>query len=410
MNCRHCAHSLQHVFLDLGFAPPSNAYLTAADLRAPETYFPLKLFVCERCWLVQTEDYARADELFRSDYAYFSSTSRLWLDHAARYCQQISERLRLGSASHVVEVASNDGYLLKNFAAAGIPCLGIEPTASTAAAAIALGVPTLQEFFGLELAQRLVAEGRAAGLVLGNNVFAHVPDINDFTAGIKALLKPDGVVTLEFPHLLELIDGVQFDTVYHEHFSYLSLTTVDSIFRRAGLRIWDVQKLSTHGGSLRVFGCHAGSARAAEPAVAALLAEERARGLTDLSSYLGFQALAERVKNGFLDYLLGCARAGKRVGGFGAAAKGNTLLNFAGVKPDLLPFVCDTATSKQGKFLPGSHVPILAPSALRELRPDIVLILPWNIADELVGAHGYVKEWGGEFVTAIPELRVIRNP
>jgi len=410
LNCRHCAHSLQHVFLDLGFAPPSNAYLTAADLRAPETYFPLKLFVCERCWLVQTEDYARADELFRSDYAYFSSTSRLWLDHAARYCQQISERLRLGSASHVVEVASNDGYLLKNFAAAGIPCLGIEPTASTAAAAIALGVPTLQEFFGLELAQRLVAEGRAADLVLGNNVFAHVPDINDFTAGIKALLKPDGVVTLEFPHLLELIDGVQFDTVYHEHFSYLSLTTVDSIFRRAGLRIWDVQKLSTHGGSLRVFGCHAGSARAAEPAVAALLAEERARGLTDLSSYLGFQALAERVKNGFLDYLLGCARAGKRVGGFGAAAKGNTLLNFAGVKPDLLPFVCDTATSKQGKFLPGSHVPILAPSALRELRPDIVLILPWNIADELVGAHGYVKEWGGEFVTAIPELRVIRNP
>jgi SAM-dependent methyltransferase len=410
LNCRHCAHSLQHVFLDLGFAPPSNAYLTAADLRAPETYFPLKLFVCERCWLVQTEDYARADELFRSDYAYFSSTSRLWLDHAARYCQQISERLRLGSASHVVEVASNDGYLLKNFAAAGIPCLGIEPTASTAAAAIALGVPTLQEFFGLGLAQRLVAEGRAADLVLGNNVFAHVPDINDFTAGIKALLKPDGVVTLEFPHLLELIDGVQFDTVYHEHFSYLSLTTVDSIFRRAGLRIWDVQKLSTHGGSLRVFGCHAGSARAAEPAVVALLAQERARGLTELSSYLGFQALAERVKNGFLDYLLGCARAGKRVGAFGAAAKGNTLLNFAGVKPDLLSFVCDTATSKQGKFLPGSHVPILAPSALREHRPDIVLILPWNIADELVGAHGYVKEWGGEFVTAIPELRVIRNP
>jgi SAM-dependent methyltransferase len=407
MNCRHCSHPLEHVFLDLGYAPPSNAYLTQEHHKAPETYFPLKLFVCDRCWLVQTEDYARADELFLSDYAYFSSVSHSWLAHCARYVEMVRARFALDGRSHVVEIASNDGYLLKNFVAAGVPCLGIEPTASTAAAAEAIGVPTLREFFGMRLAARLTNEGRQADLILGNNVFAHVPDINDFTAGMKALLKPNGVITLEFPHLLRLIEESQFDTVYHEHFSYLSLYAVSRIFERAGLRVWDVERLPTHGGSLRVFGCHADSPRETLPSVAALLSEEASRGMRDLSLYRTFQKRANRIKNDLLRYLIDQSRAGKRVAAYGAAAKGNTLLNYAGVRPDLLPFVCDAAPSKQGKFMPGSHIPILPPAALREYRPDIVLILPWNIAAEVVAQNDYVREWGGSFVTAVPELRSV---
>lgn len=405
MNCRHCYTPLDEVFLDLGFAPPSNAYLSAADLRAPERYFPLKLYVCTACWLVQTEDHAQASELFSPDYAYFSSVSQSWVDHAARYASMITARLGLGKQSFVIEVAANDGYLLKNFVAAGIPCLGIEPTASTAAAAERIGIPILREFFGKALAERLAAVGKQADLIAGNNVYAHVPDINDFTAGLKAALKPGGTITLEFTHLMRLIEHTLFDTVYHEHFSYYSLRTVSHIFASAGLRVFDVEELPTQGGSLRVYGCHAGDARVTAPAVGAVLAEEDRRGLGHVDIYREFQPRADRVKNELLAFLIEQKRAGKRVAAYGAAAKGNTLLNYAGVKPDLLPFVCDAAPSKQGKFLPGVHIPILPPAVLRERRPDVVLILPWNIAEEVVQQHGYVREWGGRFVVAVPELR-----
>jgi SAM-dependent methyltransferase len=407
VNCRHCHTPLEQVFLDLGFTPPSNAYLSAADLKAPERYFPLKLYVCTHCWLVQTEDHAQASELFGHDYAYFSSVSQTWVDHAARYAKMISARLGLGKASFVIEVAANDGYLLKNFVAAGIPCLGIEPTASTAAAAESLGIPILREFFGRAPAERLAAAGKQADLIAGNNVYAHVPNINDFTAGLKAALKPGGTITLEFPHLMRLIEHTQFDTVYHEHFSYFSLNTVSRIFTSAGLRVFDVEEMPTHGGSLRVYGCHAGDARATTPAIAAVLAEEERRGLLRVAIYREFQPRADQVKNELLAFLIEQKRAGKRVAAYGAAAKGNTLLNYAGVKPDLLPFVCDAAPSKQGKFLPGVHIPILPPAALRARRPDVVLILPWNIVDEVVSQHGYVREWGGRFVVAVPEMRDI---
>lgn len=407
MNCRHCHTPLEETFLDLGHAPPSNAYLCVAELSEPELYFPLKLKVCTNCWLVQTEDYARADELFRHDYAYFSSTSTSWLAHAADYAEMITHKLGLDDASFVVEVASNDGYLLRNFVAKGIPCLGIEPTASTADAAEKLDVPVLREFFGLDLAQKLTASGKQVDLILGNNVFAHVPDINDFSAGLSTLLKPGGVITLEFPHLMRLIEGIQFDTVYHEHFSYLSLHAVQRIFEQNGLKVWDVEELSTHGGSLRVYACHRNCSRTVEPAVSRILEMEKRFGICRVSTYSGFQAAANSLKNNLLGFLLEQSRAGKTVAAYGAAAKGNTLLNYAGVKPDLIPFVCDAASSKQGKFMPGSHIPILQPEVLKERKPDFVLILPWNIAGEVVNQHGYVHEWGGKFVTAVPELLVI---
>lgn len=407
MNCRHCHYTLQHVFLDLGFAPPSNAYLSMADLNKPERYYPLKLFVCEHCWLVQTEDYAQADELFSHDYAYFSSVSQSWLAHASRYTDMIIQRLGLNAGSHVIEVAANDGYLLKNFVAAGIPCLGIEPTASTAAAAEKLGIPVLREFFGQSLAQRLAGEGRQADLILGNNVYAHVPDINDFTAGLKTALKPGGTITLEFPHLMRLLEHTQFDTVYHEHFSYLSLYSVSQIFARAGLRVWDVEELPTHGGSLRVYGCHAEDSRESTDAVDLLLAEEERRGMRDLGTYQAFQSRADRVKDDLLLFLIEQKRAGKRVAAYGAAAKGCTLLNYAGIKPDLLPYVCDAAPSKQGKYLPGTHIPVLHPDQLTERKPDIVLILPWNIQTEVVQQMAHIREWGGKFAVAVPSIKVL---
>lgn len=409
MNCRHCGTHLTNAFLDLGFSPPSNAYLNASALRAPETYFPLKLLVCDRCGLVQTEDYARADELFNGDYAYFSSVSRSWLDHASRYAEMITRRLALGRNSLVIEVASNDGYLLRNFASADIPCLGIEPTASTAQAAEQMGIPVLREFFSEALAKRLVQDGRSADLIIGNNVYAHVPDINDFTLGLKTALKPGGTITLEFPHLMRLVEQVQFDTVYHEHFSYLSLATVSSVFRAAGLRVCDVEELPTHGGSLRVYGCHADDPRQDTAAPAAILAAEVNNGLRNFSGevYRSFQARANQVKNGLLSFLLEQKRAGKTVAAYGAAAKGNTLLNYAGVKPDLLAFVCDAAPSKQGKYMPGSHIPILAPDALQEHKPEVVLILPWNLADEVTAQHSYVRNWGGSFVVAVPQMRYL---
>lgn len=407
MKCRHCAFPLEHTFLDLGFAPPSNAYLTRKDLARPEKYYPLKIKVCDQCWLVQTEDYTQADELFSSEYAYFSSTSTGWLAHAARYAEKMIRQLQLTKDSVVIEVASNDGYLLKNFVAAGIPCLGIEPTASTAAAAEKLGVPVMREFFCEQLGKQLATTGKQADLIAGNNVYAHVPDINDFTRGLKAALKPGGTITLEFPHLMRLIEHIQFDTVYHEHFSYLSLYTVNRIFKAAGLRVWGIEELPTHGGSLRIYGCHAEDARETTPVVSAMLAEEARRGLQTLATYQHFQAKADQVKDDLLAFLIEQKRKGKKVAAYGAAAKGNTLLNYAGVKPDLLPFVCDAAAAKQGKFMPGSHIPILAPTVLLEQRPDYLVILPWNIAAEVKQQNSRLAELGTKFVMAVPKLEIV---
>ncbi len=406
MNCRFCGKELIHQFIDLGTAPPSNAYLYPEDLHKPELYFPLNVFVCHGCWLVQTEDYAQADELFRPDYAYFSSTSTTWLDHAARYSAMICDRLQLNPESFVVEIASNDGYLLKNFVARKILCLGIEPASATAAAAEQMGIPVLREFFGASLAKKLCQEGKQADLIIGNNVYAHVPDLKDFTAGLRAALKPGGTITLEFPHLMRLIEHTQFDTIYHEHYSYFSLYTVNRIFAAAGLRIFDVEELPTHGGSLRVYGCHDNDPRGVAAAVGVMLKEEERRGLCGAEIYRGFQARADRIKDQLLLFLIGQKQEGKKVAAYGAAAKGNTLFNYAGIKPDLVPYVCDAAPSKQGKFLPGSHIPIVPPAVLRERKPDLVLILPWNIADEIMSQHGYVKEWGGSFVLAVPEMRI----
>ena len=405
MKCRHCSSELKHTFLDLGFAPPSNAYLTKDDLTKPEKYYPLKIVVCDQCWLVQTEDYAQADELFDSDYAYFSSTSTGWLEHAKGYSEKMTQELGLNEKSLVIEVASNDGYLLRNFVEKKIPCLGIEPTASTAKVAQELGIPVLQEFFGEQLGRRLAQKGQQADLIAGNNVYAHVPDINDFTLGLKALLKLGGTITLEFPHLMRLIEFNQFDTIYHEHFSYLSLFTVSRIFKAAGLRVWNVEELSTHGGSLRVYGCHEADTRDNLPAVQAILEREKTHGLQDLLVYKLFQAKADEIKNNFLEFLIAQKKLGKKIAAYGAAAKGNTLLNYAGVKPDLLPFVCDAATAKQGKFMPGSHIPIYEPNVLFDEPLDWVVILPWNIADEVVRQNQRLKDAGVIFVAAIPELR-----
>ena len=407
MKCRHCSTPLHYTFLDLGFAPPSNAYLNLEDLIKPEKYYPLKVKVCTHCWLVQTEDYAQAEELFSADYAYFSSTSSGWLAHAASYAQIVIKRLQLNHNSFVIEIASNDGYLLKNFVDSGIPCLGIEPTASTAAVAEELGIPVLREFFSETLGQQLAANHHQADLIAGNNVYAHVPDINDFTRGLKAALKPGGTITLEFPHLMRLIEHTQFDTVYHEHFSYLSLYTVESIFKTAGLRVWDVEYIATHGGSLRVYGCHFEESRETTSSVNEVLAKEAQRGLQNLATYQNFQAKANRVKNDLLAFLIEKKRAGKTVLAYGAAAKGNTLLNYAGVKPDLLTLVYDAALAKQGKFMPGSHIPIVAPGAVFEMRPDFLLILPWNIADEVKQQNANLAELGTKFVTAVPELKII---
>lgn len=388
--------------MDLGFAPPSNAYLYPDDLKKPEVTFPLRLLACSNCRLVQTEDFAAADALFTDDYAYFSSTSKGWLDHAARYADMVTKRLDLGPTSHVMEVASNDGYLLKNFVAKGIPCVGVEPTESTAAAARAQGISVVQDFFGMDLAASL----DQANLIIGNNVYAHVPDINDFTAALKATLKPQGVITLEFPHLMRLVELRQFDTVYHEHFSYLSLLAVDRIFATAGLRIFDVEELPTHGGSLRVYGCHDEAEHSQVNSVAALMDQERASGMDRDEFYLAFQTQADDVKNDFLRFLLLAKAEGKSVAGYGAAAKGNTIMNYAGVRPDLLPFICDAAAAKIGKLMPGSHIPILAPAALRENRPDYLIILPWNIAAEVKAQCRDLAALGTRFVTAVPQLKV----
>ena len=404
MKCRHCGQSLQHQFIDLGSAPPSNAYLKAEQLSQHEKYFPLKVMVCDQCWLVQTDDVTDADNLFTEDYAYFSSTSVGWLQHAKEYCGMVEQRFQLTPSSFVVEIAANDGYLLKNFVNKHIPCLGIEPTKSTADAAKKLGIDIQQDFFSEQLAKQLLAQRPKADLILGNNVFAHVPDINDFTLGMKTLLSDDGVITLEFPHLLELIDKVQFDTIYHEHFSYLSLTAVKQIFERSGLLIFDVEKLATHGGSLRVFGAHPGSKHQITGNVDVILEQEQQFGLTDLNCYASFQAKVDKIKYDLFRFLLDAKQQGKKVMAYGAAAKGNTLLNFSGIKTDLLPVVVDAANAKQNKFLPGSHIPICEPNYIQQMKPDYLIILPWNIASEVMQQQKKIKEWGCKFVTVIPQL------
>ena len=406
MKCRHCGAVLQHTFLDLGFAPPSNAYRLPADLSKPEIYYPLRLKVCEQCWLVQTDDFTSADQLFSADYAYFSSTSTSWLAHARGYVEKIIPELSLDQHSFVVEVASNDGYLLRNFVSAGIPCLGVEPTASTAEYAESIGVPVAREFFGEGFAEQLVQKNGMADLIIGNNVYAHVPDINDFTRGMAVALKPGGTITLEFPHLKNLIEKVQFDTVYHEHFSYLSLHAVDAIFKAAGLRIWKVEEIPTHGGSLRVFGCHQADTRQACDSVETVLQTEKLAGLLDMSVYLGFQKKVEAIKDRFVAFLIDQKAQGKSVLAYGAAAKGCTLLNFAGVKKDLLPMVADAAPSKQGKFIPGCHIPIVSPAALADSVPDYLIIFPWNIAEEVMAQNQSLATRGTRFVTFIPAMEV----
>lgn len=412
MKCRHCGSALQLPFLDLGSAPPSNAYLSEAALRAPETWFPLRLMVCESCWLVQTEDHAGREALFTDDYAYFSSFSSSWLAHAKTFVQAMRDRLRLGANSQVVEVASNDGYLLQYVQAAGVPCYGVEPTASTAAAARAKGIAVVERFFGVAVAKELAAGGQQADLMVANNVLAHVPDINDFVGGFARLLKPHGVATFEFPHLLRMVQGCQFDTAYHEHYSYLSLTAVQRIFTSNGLEMLDVQELPTHGGSLRVFAGridtaqHPHATRQGVVQVQRLLAAEAQAGITTPDLYTDFQSQAIRIKRELLSFLLRCQADGTRVGAYGAAAKGNTLLNFAGVRPDLLPYVVDQNPAKQGQFLPGSRIPVVDEAHLRAHRPDYVLMLPWNLREEVAVQLAYVRDWDGKFVAAVPRLEI----
>ncbi len=406
MNCRFCNSKLTRSFVNLGHQPPSNAYLTAKQLSEPEVTYPLTAFVCDSCWLVQLPAHAHADELFTDDYAYFSSVSSTWVDHARNYVEQITKRLNLNSDSLVVEVASNDGYLLQFVKQAGIPCVGIEPTASTAKASRDKGIETVEEFFGKDFAQKFVADHSAVDLLVGNNVLAHVPDLNDFVAGVAAVLNTDGVATFEFPHLMRLVEGLQFDTIYHEHYSYLSFATVCQLFAHHGLRMFDVQELSTHGGSLRVFATPAkGTMHLETPAVPEMLDRERSTGMQTTDWYNGFQARVDVLKNELLEFLLEKRKAHETVVGYGAAAKGNTLLNYAGVKCDLLPFVCDAAPSKQGKFLPGSHIPVFSPDALDDAGITHVLILPWNIATEVLGEIRDRMVPSCQFVTAVPELK-----
>lgn len=407
MKCRHCHHDLNLAFIDLGAAPPSNAYLTLSSLSTPEKHYPLRVLVCEQCWLVQTEDYANADELFAADYAYFSSFSSSWLAHAQHYVANMIDRFALTASSFVIEVAANDGYLLQYVKDSGIPCLGIEPTTSTANAARAKGIDIVEDFFGVRLAQTLVEQGKTADLTAANNVLAHVPDINDFVAGFAVLLKAHGVATFEFPHLLRLVSEHQFDTIYHEHYSYLSLTAVNTVFAKNGLQVFDVEEIASHGGSLRVYAQRADTKhRAVEANVARLLAIETQAGMTTADFYRGFQAKADKVKNDLLLFLCETKRAGKSIAAYGAAAKGNTLLNYAGVRPDLLPYVVDRNPAKQHKFLPASRIPIVDEIQLQQTKPDYVLILPWNLSTEIKAQLAYIRDWGGRFVTAVPELFV----
>lgn len=404
--CRQCGAPLSLTLVDLGLSPLANSYVPPekADQRDPS--YPLHARVCEQCWLVQVDDVVPAEEIFSTEYAYFSSFSDSWLEHCKTYCTKMTAELALGPDSLVVEIASNDGYLLQYFVEKGIPVLGIEPSGNVAQVAIAKGVPTVVEFFGTALAQRLAAEGKHPDLIASANVLAHVPDINDFVGGVAALLTGDAVYTVEFPHLLNLIEKVQFDTIYHEHYSYLSLVAVERIFDKAGLRVFEVEQLPTHGGSLRVFGCLKDAAHPERPGLARVRAAEQAAGLDRAEGYAGFTAKVEALRDGLLAFLAEAKRDGKTVAAYGAAAKGNTLLNYAGVGSDLVAFCVDKNPAKQNMLLPGSHIPVRGVEALRAARPDYVLILPWNIRDEVVEQLADLGAAGTKFVTAVPEIRI----
>jgi hypothetical protein len=405
MNCRHCSTKVVHSLIDLGSSPPSNSYLTQQKLTSPEKWYPLRVLVCSKCFLVQTEDFTEADELFNSEYAYFSSYSKSWLEHAEIYASNMTQKFNLNSNSMVIEIASNDGYLLQFFKKNNIPCIGIEPTRSTADAAKSKGLKVIEKFFGTKLANQMVSDGIKADLTTANNVLAHVPDINDFVKGFSILLKDDGVSTFEFPHLVNLIEENQFDTIYHEHFSYLSLTSVQTIFENNGLSIFDVEKLSTHGGSLRVYAQkNITKSKPISKNLNELLIEEKLKGISSLDYYSNFQVKANKVKNNFYKFLIEKSIEGKTVTAYGAAAKGNTLINYAGIKKDLLQFVVDKNPSKQNKFLPGSRIPILEEDILKKTKPDYVIILPWNLKSEIMNQLSYIRNWNGKFVVAIPSL------
>jgi SAM-dependent methyltransferase len=405
--CRFCGAPLSHSFADLGMSPPSNSFLRPEQLGRMEKFYPLHAWVCGACFLVQLEQFETPEQIF-SDYAYFSSYSESWLAHAHAYTASVTKRFGLGEKSKVVEIASNDGYLLQHFVARGIPVLGIEPAANVAQAAEKKGVPSLVKFFGTQTAKELVAQGTRADLLLGNNVLAHVPDLNDFVAGMKLLLAPRGAITMEFPHLLKLMQENQFDTIYHEHFSYFSFLTARQVFAKHGLILFDVEEIPTHGGSLRVYARHAEQAdQAASPRVADLIARERAAGLDGLDAYQAFGEQVKDTKRRLLEFLIGAKRAGKRIAGYGAAAKGNTLLNYCGIRSDFIDYAVDRNPHKQGCFLPGVHIPVHGPERIRETRPDYVLILPWNLKDEIVAQMAEIRSWGGKFVVPIPQVKVL---
>jgi SAM-dependent methyltransferase len=407
MKCRNCGTILEMVLIDLGSSPLSNAYLTTIELRRPEKWFPLRVLVCQKCWLVQAESYSRATEIFNDEYAYFSSFSDAWLTHSQKYFEYVKEQYELDESSFVLEVASNDGYLLQHFVGDGIPCLGVEPTASTAAAARAKGVPTIERFFGEDLAREIVEEQGRADLWIGNNVLAHVPDPQDFLNGVRTSLKDTGIATFEFPHLMNLIERNQFDTIYHEHFSYLSFNATVDLMQRSGLQIFRVDELPTHGGSLRVFVQIAANGLApVEVSVQDLLGREQQAGMLNADYYTGFQEKALKVKDDFLRFLLDSKANGSSVAGYGAAAKGNTLLNFGGVGPDAVRFVVDRNPSKQGKYMPGSRIPIVGVDALKSHEPDFIVIFPWNLKEEVMDQLDYARKWGAQFVTAVPCLEI----
>lgn len=408
MYCRFCKTKLEHEFIDLHNAPASNSFLKKEQLNEPEVYYPLKVMVCHSCFLVQVDEVKSSESIFNNEYVYFSSYSTTWLAHARKYVEMATERFQLGATSSVMEIASNDGYLLQYFLEKQIPVLGIEPTRNTAEVAIKKGIPTITEFFGTELATQLVKEGKQADLFLGNNVLAHVPDIVDLVKGMKIVLKPEGVITMEFPHLLQLVSQNQFDTIYHEHFSYLSLYTIQKIFAAQGLTIFDVEELPTHGGSLRIFAKHEQSTRhSISDQVEKVLQKELGDGINNLAYYKNFQQRAFNVKLELLNFLVDQKKNGKRVAAYGAAAKGNTLLNYCGVKRDLIEYVVDANPNKQEKLLPASHIPVVNETYLKQQQPDFVLILPWNIKEEIVKQLDYIREWGGKFVTCIPSLTIL---
>lgn len=403
--CRFCRAPLVTSFVDLGLSPLSNGLVPAEQAFKPDIFYPLHTYICDRCLLVQLEEFESPAAIF-SDYLYFSSYSSSWLRHATAFCDAIIPRLGLGSGSFVMELASNDGYLLRNIVARGIRCLGIEPAANVAAVAIQQGVPTDVMFFGAESARRITRQHGRADLIVANNVLAHVPDINDFTAGIAIALQPGGTVSIEFPHLLRLIENVQFDTIYHEHYSYLSLAFIDRLFATHGLAVWDVEELPTHGGSLRILGRHAADPRGTTPSVEAVREAERRAGMHEVSAYQRFTPRVLAVKRDILRFLLDAQAEGKTVAAYGAAAKGNTLLNYCGIRGDLVEFVADLNPHKQGRFLPGSRISVMPPERIAERKPDYVLVLPWNLRDEIAEQLAFIREWNGRFVTAIPSLQV----